>query len=400
MINRLKITLIVSLCIINSATAQQQNIYQQDLQKLYQALQKTPSFKQQITGKKKTKYQQLYQILNQTALKPSAFDTLGKLAELLIPLKDNHLSLYHTPGQDPALRHYIEPKINLDSLEKALNAKPLNSPEGIYRQGTQFTVGIYYNTAKKDSLTGVILSGSTLWERGEQALELYAYETGKFRGIYANLTTKALYFVKHDRFKDGRLLKFGRKKDSPPNYAYTFKNNYIFELSTLDPQIQYLRLGSFASSDKAILESSLFYNRIQDSLHAKDLVVDLRNNPGGGFKASEKFLSLLKKQAKKSKIYVMINSSTASNAEQFLIRLKKAASIVIMGETTHGTVTYGNNYGRSEILPSGKYTLYPSDMKDSGNYLPYEEIGIQPDVQLDYQKDWLKQVKDYIHAKP
>ncbi|WP_316836594.1 hypothetical protein [Pedobacter nutrimenti] len=79
------------------------------------------------------------------------------------------------------------------------------------------------------------------------------------------------------------------------------------------------------------------------------------------------------------------------------MELKKFKNVIILGETSNGTITYGSNYGTTVDLPGKKYKFYPSDMTDSGNCLPYEEIGITPDILLNKDTEWIKQVRVLIN---
>jgi len=411
--NKLKLSLILSFLYI-PAFSQQNSAYQNDLQSLYNALQQTPSYKDQITGKKKQEYELLYEQLRTAKINKTSFDSLFKLSTLLWPIKDNHLGFYEKPNQDfksamladtnfirkflesPGFKRYPIPIINIDSLAKALALKPLNSLEGIYDQG-KFKIGIYADTEEK-RFNGVILSAnSPLWQRGEMAMFLSQIDAVNYRGVYANLYTKDLVFIKNDKFNTGRIFNFGSKKESPQPLGQINYKNPLLEFKSINSNIQYLRLGNFRTSSEALVLSQSFYTQIKDSLTAKNLIVDLRNNPGGGFKASGKFLFLLKRYSQKGNIYVLINSRTVSNAEQFTLKLKEYDHVVTFGETTMGMITYGSNYGKTETLPSGKYMLYPTDMRDSGNFLPYEEIGVKPDNLLDQKSDWIKQLIAHIN---
>lgn len=410
----MKIIALLLFCLFAEMSfAQQTSSYQKDLESLYQSLKKTQSFAEQITGAKRVTYLNGYETLKQAVLKPTAFDTLYHLSMLLWPVKDNHLGLYERPNpgfqslmsaDTTAIRKYLESGSfkrypvavkNVDSLERELSSRPVNEVEGIYTAG-KLKIGIYATTSK-DSLIGVVLSGnSALWQPGEMMVLLKQYAPGRFRGIYSNMYTKDLIFIKSDKFTGSKLIAFGSKTGISDQFSSLGWKSKKFELKTLDEGLQYLRLGSFFSSTKALLESTEFYRRIKDSLTSKKLIVDLRNNPGGGFKSSAQFLFLLKKYAKKGKIYVIINAQTYSNAEQFTLELKKFGGVLVLGEASNGTITYGNNYGKAVDLPSGKYKLYPTDMKDSGHYLPYEEIGVTPDVALNEKSDWIQQVKELI----
>jgi hypothetical protein len=400
---------IIFISINLSALAQQKSVYQKDLDSLYNALQETPSYKEQMTGPKKIAYEQLYEKLKTQQIRKSNFDTLYQLSALLYPIRDNHLGLFETPrkGSAPAVltdsassgklkpssdfKYFPLPIRNVDSLSVVLKRKVLNDVEGIYFQGA-FKIGIYFD-AKADRYIGIILaSSSPIWKKGEMVLLLYKVKTDLYRGVYANLSSKQLYFVKNEKFSAGRLLSFGSKMNSPQLMGHVNYKKPLLELRTIDSNIQYLRLGNFHTSDEELLAGQQFYNKIKDSLFAKNLIVDIRNNPGGGFKASGRFLSLLKRYSQDGKIYALINGRTVSNAEQFTLRLKSFNNVVTLGETTMGMITYGSNYGKNIILPSGRYTFYPTDMRDSGNYLEYEDEGIKPDIVLNQESDWIEQV--------
>ena len=167
-------------------------------------------------------------------------------------------------------------------------------------------------------------------------------------------------------------------------------------MKTLTNQVQYLRLGSFSTSIANLGKSQRFYDSIQNQIDHPFLIVDLRNNGGGGFKNSKKYLDLLKEYSKTGKIYALINQKTFSNAEQFSIELKDLENSILLGVTTSGTITYGNNYGRTITLTSGKFSIYPTDMRDDGHYLPYEEIGVHPDIKLSPDSEWIGQTLQLI----
>jgi len=399
-----------SVC-FSSLCSGQSGSFNNDLDALYKTLEKTPSFKHQIKGQKRKAYDLLFEHLKNQPVKPSAFDSLFRLSALLWPIKDNHLGLYEVPVKKPETsqsdtgsnKKYINTSttkrhpvavVNVDSLESKLLLKPVNDIEGVYYQNDRFRIGVY-RTAVKDSLIGVILYSSLpIWNRGEVAVVLKSITPHSYRGVYANLYTKDLFFIKTDRFSNGKLI-FGNKKGQQVTFSDLY-NKPDFELKTVGIGIKYLRLGNFGTSNTALGKSSAFYNAVKDSLNSENLIVDLRNNPGGGFKASGKFLSLLKAYIKRGKLYIIINFRTFSNAEQFVLKLKGRKNVITLGQTTNGTLTYGNNYGRSVVLPGGRYQIYITDMNGSREMLAYEEVGISPDVELKQNSDWITQVTDII----
>lgn len=161
-----------------AATAQQESVYQKDLTALFQEIQLTPSYQEQITGQKKQEYEDLYQELKHERIGNSGYDTLYQLSVLLWPLKDNHLGFYETPHaqftaamlSDTSLlrryratanfKQYPVPVRNCDSLLTALETKPLHSLEGIYHQGG-FKIGIFFQRKEKRFI-GILLGSNAI----------------------------------------------------------------------------------------------------------------------------------------------------------------------------------------------------------------------------------------------
>ena len=388
-----------------------------DLDHLYSILKKTPSYKDQIKGSRKNQYDALYRRLkaDRTTAK-SDLEEFSLLSQLLLPLKDNHLFFYQSG--DPELRskisdslfvknyrsspqfaEYPRVSIDLDSLERSLRDQPRDSIQGIYHMGNYFKVGLY-RSPQKDSLIAVTLeSKNPLWNRGQIAFILKEHSPDRFRAFYSEIFQKTFRLVKNEKFQHRSLTESGWKKfPTERDHVNLAQGTPLYELKRIDSDIQYLRLGSFGTSTESLLRSQKFYDAVKDSLTSRNLIVDLRNNGGGGFKNSGKYLKLLKAYAKHGKIYALINNRTVSNAEQFTLKLKGIRNSTTFGETTNGTLTYGNNYGKSETLASGKFILYITDMKDDGHYLPYEEVGLVPDHYLDDSSDWIQQLTEIIKS--
>jgi C-terminal processing protease CtpA/Prc len=153
------------------------------------------------------------------------------------------------------------------------------------------------------------------------------------------------------------------------------------------------------SMDEFLPVSQKFYDSIKDSLTTPNLIVDLRNNGGGAFKNSEKFLKLITKYASKGKVYTLVNGRTVSNAEQFTLKLKKLKNHTLLGTRTCGMLTYGSNYGQRYDLPSKRYEFAITDMKGDLEELKYEDEGIEPDVYLKTDTDFVEQVLALIRSK-
>lgn len=389
------------------------------LDSLHDFLKKMPSFRQQISGNKKEKYENMLAALRTEATSvTNAFDCFLLQTKLVLPLKDNHLLLYQLPAKEfryadlkdsiflqqllqiPAYKDFPCVAISRDSLEQALATKPADSVEGIYWYENLLKVALY-RTAKADSLLAVVLfSKMPQWEAGQLAFILLEFQPAMFRAIHANLLTKNFLLYRDEKMIDGQLIKVPWKKDpAKKDHINLPANEPTYSLKWLTNGVQYLRLGSFATYPKMLKASDEFYDRIRDSLTSKTLVVDLRNNGGGGFKNSMKYVKLLNKFSRTGKIYLLINNGTYSNAEAVAITLKRAGSVTTIGMDTHGSLTYGNNYGKTHYLYSSGTALYPTDMRDEGNYLPYEDTGLKPDIKLKPDENWIEQVMAIIRSQ-
>jgi hypothetical protein len=390
--------------------------YIADADKLYAVLQKTPSYRAQIKGDKEVQYKQVFEQVKKDLINAkTGFDRYYILSQLLAPLKDNHLFFYQVPAMEissqmfkdttfiktyrasAAFKEYPRSGIKLDSLEKLLKGKAIDDVEGIYYLDRDMKVGLY-RTAKQDSLVAVVLENFIpTWDVGQIAFILKEDRPNHFKAYHSHLLNKVFGLQSNEKFLHGMLTESGWKKAlDGKDFVNISRSEPAFSLKTIDANIQYLRLGTFSTYPKTMEMAQAFYDKIKDSLSAPNLIVDLRNNGGGGFKTSKKFLDLLKKYTDKGKVYALINNRTFSNAEQFTLALKGLKNITTLGETTNGTLTYGNNYGNTETLPSGQFKLYITDMREDGNYLPYEGIGVNPDVLLKPDRDWITQVREMI----
>ncbi|WP_113637242.1 S41 family peptidase [Nubsella zeaxanthinifaciens] len=364
----------------------QENLNQADLKQLYTALQQTPSYKK--LKKNDKSYAALYEKLN--AEIASADDKLAfkLLSKLLIEVNDNHLALYSTADSS---RRNVLSKVsgNIDSLKKELLLKDVDSLEGIYYSG-ESELGIYASSPNNYLLVSLA--------NGNLLAELFKTSYSGCDLIWYANNIAPFNLIKNVRLVNGVLTGLPISKQKNKNYATLIRGKEHFELKTIDNEIGYLRLSSFSSSNDNIKKSAEFYASIVDHLPEKYLIVDVRNNGGGGYKTSGKFIDLLKKY--KGHVFILQNSATVSNAEQFILALKARKNVTTLGEQTRGMITFGSNYGKKIMLPSGRFAFYPTDMKGVESEFLYESKGVNPDVNLDaFKGDWIEQTIDYIKNK-
>ncbi len=393
-----------------SSQAQTSNTYRTDLTELHNILQKTPSYNDQIRGQTLKDYNRLFQrLLSDTVRNISDYKYFYNLAQLFFPIRDNHLTFYQI-ANFPSATDFPTFKGNLDSLKSVLTAKPLDSLEGIYHYDKYYSVGLF--KSGKAEYIGVVLDTEiSNWNKGQIAIHLYEYLPNYFKAIYAHPKFKNYILYPIERFTHHSLVNsyfyssFSEKIYSKINHEKDFtslpENIAEFSFKNIETGIQYLHIKHFSADRAKMQESKEFYDSIKNLLTEANLILDLRNNDGGANKVSKKFLTLIKQYTKNGQVYVLINNGTLSQGEIFTLQLKQLQNVLTLGQTTKGMLTYGSNYGKREKLSSQSFEVYITDMKGKAakKLLPYENIGINPDIILIDTKDWIEQTIDIIRKK-
>ena len=391
-----------------SSQAQTSNTYQTDLTELQKILQKTPSYKDQIKGQKLIDYNNLFEkLLSDTVKNVSDYKYFYNLAQLFFPIRDNHLSFYQI-ANFPLAADFPTFKGNIDSLKSVLKTKPLDSLEGVYHYDKYYTVGLY--KATNTEYIGVVLNSKIPnWKKGQIAIHLYEYLPNYFKAIYAHPRNKNYILQPVEKFTNHSLINsnfyssFSEKAYSKTNKKNDFinlpKNIDDFVFKTIKPGIQYLHIKHFSANMIKREASKRFYDSIKNLLTEPNLILDLRNNKGGSFEVSQKFVKLIEEYTKIGEVYILINNGTLSQSEIFTLQLKHLLKVKTLGQTTKGMLTYGSNYGKRPKLPSQSFEVYITDFEADKRLLPYENYGINPDIVLLATKDWVKQTIDIIRKK-
>ena len=410
-----------------SVKSKGQDKYQRDLQKLYSIIQKLPSYKDQIRNGSMKSYNKLYHSLQSDTIKDvEVHKIFYNLSKLFFPINDNHLGFYELPefylnqaefNDSIAIKKYRNssmfqnyPKINLnfDSLENNLNHKPKDSIEGLYYYQNFLKIGLYHLNNSNEYLGLVLSSEIPNWETGQVAIRLFEYAPAQFKAIYGHPLFKNLMLYNNEKFKNYSLIN---------SYFYSSISESIYKKEVSEEKdhvnlskslptfifqdygdVKYLRLGNFSTFTSELNKSNQFYNSIKNSLVSKHLILDLRNNSGGSFNVSKKYLKLIQKYSNRREIYILVNNGTFSQAEIFTLQLKKTTNCRVLGEQTNGTLAYGSNYGKIEKLPSERFQVYITDMKDKGHYRNFEGKGIAPDILLKSDSDWILQAREIIKS--
>lgn len=401
------------------ANGQVSGNYANDLARVREVLEKTHSFRDQITGGKLTDYNNQFNKL--LLLQPdNRLDYFKNLAKLFQPLRDYHLALYEITDFDKfktkeAIEGYVRSdefaayphvNLNIDSLKTALSQCAPDSLEGIYFYDRFYSVGLYKSS--ENEYVGVVLDSKTpLWKPGQIAISITRLTDNSLKAIYGHPRTKSLSMENNEKFRHRSLINslfyaslsndVYRKNRDSSDVINLPRNSSRFEMKRLNENIQYLLVRSFQRDSKTVALSKAFVDSIKDSLKSPFLVLDLRNNEGGASGEADRYFQLLKRY--KGRLYVITNNGTLSQAEMLLLRLKELKNVTVVGQTTKGMLTYGSNYGTTIILPGGKHKIYPTDMKGEKKHLKYEGVGIHPDIELNSKDPWPEQVVRLINFR-
>lgn len=386
---KLKILYAIIVCLLigSSLSAQEaQNIA--DLDFLYNSILKMPSYKDQLKHDKT--YRKLYENLRKDLTSNDEFEIYQKLLQLIYPIKDNHLGLWRKPDSRFRFK-YLKSSVDEQEVRLKYETYPKDSLEGIYiRPGSldryllfRKMKNIYFLQNLKTGIVELILNQS-------------ANQTFDAIRFMAPPVPYVLY--RNVKLVNAKLTGMNYQKLLPQSYAPINFSEGKYEYKALEQEIGYLRLSTFNSSNENIKDATDFFTKVRPTINTRYLIVDLRNNGGGGDKTSGQFYHFLKRYS--GEIFILQNSNTVSNAEQFILNIKSTKKITTLGELTRGTITYGSNYGKTIELPSKRFLFYPTDMNGRSKDLAYESIGIKPDISLDaFGEDWIAQTIAYIKAK-
>ena len=402
---RLFLLLFTGSLIINSYSQNDVCNCKSSLTFLDSKIRKTPAYKVN-----KKAYNTSYSDISKEAKSSSTiFDCHVLLNKLLIALNDNHSKVYglelgatndvtsnsekfNAFKQTELFNAYPKPNINLDSLTNVLNSKAKTDIEGIYHMDNYMTIGVYRTQNNYQAI--VLDSVSDVWRVGEIIYVLIPFGNDYLLSIGGSITSKRL-IAYTERLENGFFHFMGFQKDlSQINYSTKTLSDSTYYRKELSDKLTYIKIGSFNSWNPTLSEAEKFYKSLEGNLNKPNLIVDLRNNGGGGERNSNILYKLLKDYSKKNRIYVLVNHRTVSNAEQFTKKLSTLENSQIFGTRTNGTLAYEIK-DSSYNLPCGNFVAVLTSKKHS-DYLEFESNGIEPDVTLNADDDWIVQLNNHI----
>ncbi|PZX50162.1 S41 family peptidase [Algoriphagus chordae] len=392
--------LIVLLLFLGSALITQAQVQtcdcEADLTFLNEKVQKLPSYK-----KNKSAYEATFNTVQKSVTSQMPYyDCLELINRVLLPLNDWHMGALEKAMDSTTVSYVTYPTYqgDLDQLLGNLQDKSLNEVEGIYPMNDDFSIAVVYDEQAKAYLGVVLKSNLEQWSRGDIIYKFIPISDNFYKVIGAQFPSKRLISY-HERINEGVILRAGIKKDTASTYF--IKNPYpdeVFLFKELSADTDYIKVGSFDSFYPLLSEAEDFYRSLEGKLTKSHLIVDLRDNGGGGDRNSDILLKQLKKYLKDHKIYVITNASTGSNAEQFTAKLKEFDNVLTYGDKTRGALSYEIKPNDYHTLPSsGFLVILPS--KAHSQFLKYETKGVTPDYLLDYKKSWISEIQKQIEEE-
>ena len=206
------------------------------------------------------------------------------------------------------------------------------------------------------------------------------------RDLCQKIIKKYISFIKDKHLQIYDPIKIGEAE-----YEKNFVAKNLPEYKDLENSTGYIKIPSF--NYRLWKELDNFYDNIIPIIKTKQrIIIDIRNNGGGGERMYNRLIKILKSNSKKVKIAVVFNKNCASACEEVALILTESKNIKTFGENTNGQFAYGFVKGY-KTLNCG-FTFITTTKKYSDR-LKYEFIGIQPEFILEKEKesDWINIIK-------
>ena len=232
--------------------------------------------------------------------------------------------------------------------------------------------------------------GALLTERGDTVAFLTPLGDHRYR-YSGHRPADGRLITFSEQIRGGHFNHLGLRRDTTERYFARAPATGMYAYRQSRPRVGYLRLGSFRAFQPTLAAAEAFYAGLPARLAGDTLIVDLRDNPGGGDRNSQLAYRILQRHRKQyDAILVLINHNTTSNAEQFALRLSRWPTVTLAGEATRGMLAYELE-GASETVGCGRFVLSLATRRHR-RYLPYEGRGVPPDLPLPAGEDWVEGV--------
>ncbi|RZL48171.1 MAG: hypothetical protein EOP00_09910 [Pedobacter sp.] len=376
-----------------------------DLDQIAKAVKKAPSYKDGVKENGETFFEtELEKIKTQIEADPQQTKNCSAYIQKYLKLfKDKHLSLYMDYSKIKSQKDVFDSEQYKQTQFVKIDTNNLNFAdviEGIYVDVYQYyKVAVIKDPTIVNQYLGIILTTRNgLWKNGQVKFVLKKNEGDNYDGFFYD----DVHFAKYNQvtYTDQKLLgvewiKQERKKLEPIN-PFIVPTKKKWDYQKLDAETDYVYLGTF--SGMLAYESDTFYRELIPKLKGKRLIIDVRNNTGGGERSYNMFLNFVNSNLCAAKEIALIqNTATASAGEHFILAIRKNPLVKTFGENSAGFMGYG--YGnRSSITVKTACFNYISEITENKYpaFKMYETVGIPPDVKLLRDNEWIKQVIAYL----
>jgi hypothetical protein len=196
-------------------------------------------------------------------------------------------------------------------------------------------------------------------------------------------------------FKDKHLQIYDPIKIRVADYENNFVAKNLPKYKELENSTSYIKIPSF--NYKLWKELDNFYDSISPIIKNKEkIILDIRNNGGGGERMYKQLLKILKSNSKKAKIAVVLNRKCASACEEVALILSENKYITTFGENTNGQFAYG--FVKGIKTPNCGFT-FVTTTKKYPDRLKYEYVGIKPEIILEKENEseWINIIQEMLN---
>lgn len=243
------------------------------------------SYQHQVIEQKKINDYILFKTdINNKAKKiVSKKDCIGLISLYLSFFRDEHSFISYENNYTPKPNNIVK-----SNRKRSYELSPF---EGLwYFQDGSFSINVFHTKTAIGEWVGVINDDkSNSGKKGQLKIEFFNNANGSLNCIYwrKNLIPKTYNINFTDStMKIGHNLIFYRKKQDEQNNTNSTNDLHFRQLSE---ETNYLRIPSFDLSFNNKIDSLIAMNRIE-ILSKKNLIIDVRNNGGGGFEAFHSIL--------------------------------------------------------------------------------------------------------------
>ena len=127
----------------------------------------------------------------------------------------------------------------------------------------------------------------------------------------------------------------------------------------------------------------------------------IRNNAGKRFAGNDTLTTVTNPdevQKFPESIVILVDENTGSSSEFFLIYAKQSTKVKVMGQKTSGTMEVGGINALES--PDKQFLLfYGNFIRSQAKQTQYLDYGIQPDIFLRKDRDWIGEARKYLEYK-